>query len=138
MLPALDDQSCDDDEDEEERSSEEVRTSGDGSREQAESEELHADTEAILGLEQAHGQVSRMLGAMCDAVVYLDSSLCISGGPENGVSKLNSLLLLPLNSIFKRPFVDYIGAQDRDSARSADPVHLPYHYRCSGSSFAPM
>ena len=45
-------------------------------------------------------QVSKVLSAMCDAVVALDEDLCISGGAgdESVLSKMKALLGLPISS----------------------------------------
>eukprot|EP00746_Dinoflagellata_sp_MGD_P155280 gnl/MRDRNA2_/MRDRNA2_85287_c0_seq1.p1 gnl/MRDRNA2_/MRDRNA2_85287_c0~~gnl/MRDRNA2_/MRDRNA2_85287_c0_seq1.p1 ORF type:complete len:607 (+),score=56.37 gnl/MRDRNA2_/MRDRNA2_85287_c0_seq1:272-1822(+) len=62
---------------------------------------------------ESYSQVSRVLGAMCDCVVGLDSSLCVTGGPINGVAKLKSLLMLT-SEPHGKPFTTVISSRDRE------------------------
>lgn len=66
----------------------------------------------------AYGQLSRVLSAMCDTVVELDSSLVVCGGPANGVTKLQSLLMTSSSVILNKPFGTFINKDDQERFRS--------------------
>eukprot|EP00746_Dinoflagellata_sp_MGD_P036882 gnl/MRDRNA2_/MRDRNA2_188623_c0_seq1.p1 gnl/MRDRNA2_/MRDRNA2_188623_c0~~gnl/MRDRNA2_/MRDRNA2_188623_c0_seq1.p1 ORF type:complete len:403 (-),score=66.12 gnl/MRDRNA2_/MRDRNA2_188623_c0_seq1:28-1146(-) len=51
---------------------------------------------------------------MCDAVICLDSSLRITDGPGNGISKLRSILLLQSGDLEGRSFLDFVHNRDRN------------------------
>ena len=56
----------------------------------------------------AHHQVSKILGAMCDAVIRLDDKLRIS----DGASKLKALLAMPSSSdVLCQPFGNFIAVR---------------------------
>lgn len=85
-----------------------------------------SEAKAALAAEQstsAYSQVSRVLSAMCDAVINLDANMCISGGPENGVTKLQSLLMLRSSGVLHKPFVEMIGLEDQERFQSYMATH---------------
>eukprot|EP00746_Dinoflagellata_sp_MGD_P026741 gnl/MRDRNA2_/MRDRNA2_163047_c0_seq1.p1 gnl/MRDRNA2_/MRDRNA2_163047_c0~~gnl/MRDRNA2_/MRDRNA2_163047_c0_seq1.p1 ORF type:complete len:598 (+),score=86.84 gnl/MRDRNA2_/MRDRNA2_163047_c0_seq1:63-1856(+) len=89
-------------------------------------QEFNVVQEESENAKAVYKQVSRMLGAMCDAAVTMDSSFMITGGHDNGLAKLNSLLLLPRATVHRKPIIDYTSAKDRDRFRSylgAEALH---------------
>ena len=55
-----------------------------------------AEAQALKAVRQsqdAYAKVSRILCGICDAVLELDDSLCVAGGPHNGMAKFAALLL---------------------------------------------
>merc|ERR1711957_864817 len=76
-----------------------------------------AEAKAVYATEQSQNSdrhVSKVLSAMCDVVITLDSSLRITGGPGNGFAKLQHLLMLTSPEFCNKSFLDFMNSADQE------------------------